>query len=188
MGKQWQTLFSWAPKSLQTVAVTMKLKDTCSLKESYDKSRKHIKKQRHHIVNNVLYSQNYVFPVVMYRCECWAINKAEHQRIDDFELWYWRRLLRVPWTERKSNQSILFWFPIRNQHWLFNGRTDAESEAPIFWPHDVKSWHIGKDPRAKKYWGQEEKGTAEDEMVGWHHQFDWHELSKLWELLMDREA
>ena len=67
----------------------------------------HIQKQRHHIINSVLYSQSYVFPVVMYRFECWTIKKAEHQRIDAFELWCWRRLLRVPRTERRSNQSIL---------------------------------------------------------------------------------
>ena len=105
-----------------------------------------------------------VFPVVMYGCENWTIMKAEHQRIDAFELWCWGRLLRVPWTAR-SNQSI----PKGHQSWIFIGRTDAEAEAPILWPPDVKSWLIGKDSDAGKDWGQEEKGVTEDEMVGWHH-------------------
>ena len=76
-------------------------------KESYDQPRQHIKKQRYYFVNKGLSSQGYVFPVVMYGCESWTINKAEHQRIDAFELWYWRSLLRITWTARRSNQSIL---------------------------------------------------------------------------------
>ena len=69
-----------------------------------------------------------VFPVVMYRYESWTIKKSEHLRIDAFELWCWRRLLRVPWTAKRSNQSG-----------IFIGRTDAEAEAPILWPPDAKS-------------------------------------------------
>ena len=104
MGKQWkqcQTLFFWAPKSLQMVTAVMKLKD-------YGKPRQHIKKHRHYFVNKGSYIvKAMVFPVVMYRCESRTIKKAECQRIDVFELWCWRRLLRVPWTARRSNQSIL---------------------------------------------------------------------------------
>ena len=76
-------------------------------KESFDPPRQHIKKQRHYFVNKGPSSQGYGFPVVMYGCKRWIIRKAEHQRIDAFELWCWRRLLRVPWTARRSNQSIL---------------------------------------------------------------------------------
>ena len=76
-------------------------------KKSYEKSRKHIKKQRHYFANKDLSSQVMVFAVVMYECESWTIKRAEHQRIDAFELWCWRRLLRVPWTAGRSNQSIL---------------------------------------------------------------------------------
>ena len=76
-------------------------------KKSYDKHRKHIKKQRHYLAYKGLYSQSYGFPVVVYGCESWTLKKAERQRIDAFELWGWRRLLRVPWTARRSNQSIL---------------------------------------------------------------------------------
>ena len=68
-----------------------------------------------------------VLPVVMYGCESWIIKKAERQRIDAFELWCWRRLLRVPWTAKRSNQPILK----ENQSWVFIGRTDAEAETPI---------------------------------------------------------
>ena len=93
-------------KSLQTVTGFMKLKDACSLEESYDKPRWHIKKQRHHFANKGPYKAM-VFPIVMYRCASWTIKKAKCQRIDAFKLWRWRRLLRVPWTARGSNQSIL---------------------------------------------------------------------------------
>ena len=71
------------------------------------KPRQHIKKQRHYFANKGPLVKAVVFPIVMYGCECWTIKKAEHRRIDAFELWYWRRLLRVPWTARRSNQSIL---------------------------------------------------------------------------------
>ena len=73
----------------------------------WDATRQHIKKQRHYFADKGLFSQAMIFPVVMYGCESWTIKKAEHQRIDAFELWCWRRLLRVPWTARRSNQSIL---------------------------------------------------------------------------------
>ena len=76
-------------------------------KESYDQTRQHIKKQRHYFVDKGLSSQSYFFPVVMYGYESWTIKKAEHWKIDAFELWCWRRLLRVPWTAKRSNQSIL---------------------------------------------------------------------------------
>ena len=83
-----------------------------------------------------------VFPVVMYGCESWTIRKAESQRIDAFELWFWSRLLRVPWTARRSNQSILK--EINSE--LFTRRSDAEAEALILLPPDVKSQLIAKDP------------------------------------------
>ena len=76
-------------------------------KESYDQPKQHIKKQRHYFANKVRLVRAIVFPVVMYGCESWTIKKAKHRRIDAFELWCWRRLLRIPWTARRSNQSIL---------------------------------------------------------------------------------
>ena len=110
-----------------------------------------------------------VFPVVMYGRESWTTKKAECWRIVAFELWCWRRLLRVPWTARWSNQK-------ENQSWIFIGRTYAEAETPILWPPDVNSWVIWKDSDAGKDWRQEEKGMTEDEMVGWHHQLNGHEF------------
>ena len=77
-----------------------------------------------------------VFPVVMYGCESWTIKKAERQRIDAFELRFWRRLLRVPWTARRSNQSFLKEI---SPEYLFIGRTDAKAENPILWPPHVKN-------------------------------------------------
>ena len=96
-----------------------------------------------------------VFPVVMYGYESWTIKKAERQRIDAFELWCWRRLLRI-----------------------FIGRTDVEAETSKLWPPDVKSLLIGKEPDAGKVWRQEEKGTIEDEIVGWHHWLNGREFEQ----------
>ena len=78
--------------------------------------------------------------------------------------------------------------PEENQPWIFIGWTDAKAGTPILWPPDVKNWLNWKDPDAGRDWRWEEKGMTEDEMVGWHHRLNGHELSKLWELVMDREA
>ena len=96
-----------------------------------------------------------VFPEVMYGCGRWTRKKAECQRIDAFELWCWRRLLRVPWTEETKPVN-----PKGNQSWIFIGRTDAEAETPILWPHDAKNWPLRKHPDVGKDWKQEEKGTT----------------------------
>ena len=113
--------------------------------------------------------QAMVFQVVMYGCESWTVKKAEYWRIDAFEQWCWRRLLRVPWTARSSNQSIL-----KDESWVFIGGTDVDAETPILWPVDAESWLIWKDPDAGKDWGQEEKETTEDELIGWHHRHNGH--------------
>ena len=106
----------------------------------------------------------------MYRCESWTIKKAEYHRIDVFELWCWRRLESS--LDCKEIQPV---HPKGNQFWIFIGRTDAEAETPILWPPDAKSWLIRKDLDAGKDWRQEETGTTEDEMVGWHHQLNGHD-------------
>ena len=113
-----------------------------------------------------------VFPVVMYGCESWTVKKAEHQRIDAFELWCWRRLLRVSWTERRSNQSILKEI---SPDYSLEGLM-LKLKLQILLPPDVKNWLTGKGPDAGKDWRQEKKGTTEDEMVGYHHQLDGHEF------------
>ena len=90
-----------------------------------------------------------IFWVVMYGCESWTIKKVEQWRIDAFELWCWRRLLRVRLLDYKGIQPV---HPKGNQSWIFIGRTDAEAETPILWPPDVKNWLIWKDPDAGKDW------------------------------------
>ena len=104
-----------------------------------------------------------VFPVVMDGGESWTRKKAKRQRIDAFELWCWRRLLKSP-LDFKEIKSVN---PKGNQPWIFFGRTDAEAEASILWSPDAKSRFTGKNPDAGKDWGQEEKEATEDEMVGW---------------------
>ena len=115
-------------------ACSHEIKMLASLKKSSDQPRQHIKKQRHYFVNKGLVKAM-VFPVVMYGYESWTRKKAECQKIDAFELWCWRRLLRVPWTARRSNQSILK----GGQSLVFIGRTDVEVESPILWLPDAKS-------------------------------------------------
>ena len=116
------------------VTADMKLKDTAPCKKSYNKPRQHIKKQRHYFANSGPYSQGYGFSSSMYGCESWTIKKAKHRRIDAFELWCWRRLLKVPWIARRSNQSILKEI---SPECLLEGRTDAEAGTSVLWPLDA---------------------------------------------------
>ena len=113
-----------------------------------------------------------VFPVVMYGCESWTRKKGEHQRIGAFELWRWRRLLRVPWTARRSNQSILK--EIRPEYSLEG--LMLKLKLQYFWPPDAKSWLIWKDPDAGKDWRREERG--QQRMVGWHHELNGYEFEQ----------
>ena len=98
----------------------------------------------------------------MYGCESWTVKKAESWRIYAFELWCWRRLLRVPWTARRSNQSIL---KEVSPGCSLEG-IDAEAGTPVIWPPHAKSWLIGKDSDSGRDWGQEEEGTT-DGWDGW---------------------
>ena len=137
-------------------------------KKNYDKLRQHIKKQRHYFTDKGPYSQSCGFSSSVCGCDSWTLKEAEHWRTICTELWNWRRLLRdckIKPVSLKGDQS-----------WVFIGRTDAEAEATVLWPPDVKSWLIGKDPDPGKDWRQEEKGMTEDKMVGWHHRVDGHEF------------
>ena len=116
-----------------------------------------------------------VFPVVMYECESGTIKKAEHWRIFAFELCV---VLEKTLESPLNCKEIKPVNPKGNQSWIFIGRTDAEAEAPKLWPPDVKSWLIRKDPDAGKDWRQEEKGTTEEKMVGWHHWLTGHEFEQ----------
>ena len=144
---------------------TMKLKDA-PWKESYDQPRQHIKSQRHYFSNRSPSSQGYGFP-------------SGHEwmwELDYKESWvpknwcFWTVVLEKTLESPLDCKEIQPVHP-KGQSWVFIGRTDVEAETPIFWPLDVESWFIWKDPDAGKDWGQEEKGMTEDEMVGWHH---WH--------------
>ena len=114
-----------------------------------------------------------VFPVVMYGCESWTIKHAVPWRTDAFELWCWRKLSRVPWSAWRSKQYILKDISpecsLEDSCWGWTSNTLA---------HDAKNWLLQKDSDARKDWRQEEKGTTEDEMIGWHHQIDQHEFEQ----------
>ena len=140
-------------------------------KKSYDQPRQHIKKQRHHFANKGLSSQSYGLFSSHVWMESWTIKKAESRRIYAFWTMVLEKTLESPLDYRET-QPV---HPKGNQSWIFIWRTDAETETPILWPLDVKNWLIWKDPDAGKVWRQE-KGTIEDEMVGWHHRLNGHKL------------
>ena len=159
--KQWQTLFSCAPKSLQMVTA---IKTLVPWKKSYDTPRQCIKKQRLHFADIGPDSQSYGFSsshVSIWELDCkegWAPKN-----------WCFRIVvLEKTLKNTLGCREIKLVNPKGNQPWIFIRRTDAEVEAPVLWPPDAKSQLIGKDPDAGKDWGQE-KGVTEDEMVGWHH-------------------
>ena len=173
MGKQWeqwQTLFSWAPKSLQVVTCSHEIK-RCLLLGRKAMANLYVWESRDIMLpKKVHLVKAMVFPVVMYGCESWTIKKAEYWRINVFELWCWRRLLRVSWTARRSNQSILKEI---SPEYSVEGLT-MKLKLQYFWPPDAKNWLTGKDSDAGKDGGQEEKGTTEDKMIGWPHWLDGH--------------
>ena len=186
MGKQWkwcQTLFSWAPKSLQVVTAAMKLKTLLLGSKVMTNLDSILKSRDIPLPTKVWLVKGITFPVVMYGCENWTTKKAEHGRTDAFELWCWRRLLRV--LDCKEIQPV---HPKGNQSWIFIGKTDDEAETPILWPPDAMSWLIGKDPDDGKDWRQEEKWATEDGMVGWHHRLDGQEFEQIPGVVIDREA
>ena len=168
-------LYFWgAPKSLQMVIAAMKLKDSCTLEVKLWPHRQHVIKQRPYFANKGPSSQSYGF-------------SSSH-------LWMWELDYKEIWVQKnwyfwtvvleKTLESPLDYKEIQpvhskgDQSWVFFGRTDIEAETPILWPPDAKSWLIWKDPDAGKDWRQEEKGMTEDEIVGWHHWLNGHELEQ----------
>jgi len=154
------------------------------LKRLSSSSRQHIKKQRHYFAYKGLSRQSYVFsssPIRMW--------ELDHKESWELKYWcFWTVVLEKTLESPLDCKEIKPVNPKGNQSWIFIGRTDAGAEAPILWPPDTKNWLMWKDSDAGKDWRQEEKGMTEDEMVGWHHWLGGHEFSKLWQLVMDREA
>ena len=141
-------------------------------KESYDQPRQHIKKQRHYFVNKCLASEGYGFSSS--HVWMWELDSKESWVPKN---WYFWTVVLVKTLESPLDCREIQPVHLKGgQSWGCIGRTDAEPEAPILWPPHVKSWLIGKDPDAGRGWGQEEKGTTEDEMAGWHHRLDGHEF------------
>ena len=150
----------------------MKSKDACSLEESYNQLRQHIKKQRHYFADKDLSSQSYGF-TNSHIC-MWKLDHKEGWAPKNWCFWtvVLEKTLESP-LDYKEIQPV---YPKGDQSWVFIGRTDGES--PILWPPDVKGQLIGKAPGAGKNWRQEEKGITEHEMVGWHHGLDGHEFER----------
>ena len=151
--------------------VAMKLKDTCSLEEKLCNPRQHIKKQRHYFADKGPSIQSYGFSssqVWMWELdykESWVLNWC-----------FWTVVLEKTLESPLDCKEIQPVHPKGNQSWISIGRIDVEVETPILWPPDAKSWLMWKDPDAGKDWRWEEKGTTEDEMVGWYHWLNGHEL------------
>ena len=142
-------------------------------KKICDKPRQRIKKHRHHFANKGPSSQSNVFP--RSRVWMWEMDHKENWVLKNWSFWIvvLEKTLENPLKCKEIK-------PVNHkgsQPWIFIGRTDAEAEAPILWPPDLRSWLIGKDLDAEKDWGQEEKGMTEDEMVGWHH---WRQWTWVW--------
>ena len=133
-----------------------------------------LKKQSCHFADKGLYSQSYCFSsshVLM-----WELDYKESWAPENW--CFWTVVLEKTFESPLDGKEIQPVHPRGNQSWMFTGRIDAEAETLVFWPPDVKSWLIWKDPDAGKDWGQEEKGTMEDEMVGWHHWLNGHGFGK----------
>ena len=178
MGNTWgnsrncQTLFLGAPKSLQMVIATIKLKRRLLLGRKIMTNLDSILKNSHYFANKGLSSQGYGFSsghVWMWELDCeesWALKN-----------WcFWTVVLEKTLESPLGCKEIQPAHSKGDQSWEFIGRNVAEAETPVLWPPHAKSWLIGKDPDAGRDWGQVEKGTTEDEMAGWHHCLDGHEF------------
>ena len=170
--KQWQILFSWAPKSLQLVTAAMKLKMLAPWKKSYGKSRQHIKKQRHHFANKGAYSQSHGFSSS--HVNMW---ESDHKEGWALKNWCFQTVLLEKTLESPLDiKEIKLVNPKGNQPWIFIGRTDAE--APILDDLMLRTISFEKTLMAGEYWGQDEKWATENETVAWHHWLNGHEYEQ----------
>ena len=133
-----------------------------------------IKKQRHHFADKGLCSQSYGFS----SRHVWMWELVHKEGWAPKNWWLWTIALEKALERPLDSKEMKSVHPKGNQPWMLTGRTDTEAEAPILWPPDAKSWLTGKDPDAGKDWGQEEKGTTEDKMVGWHHWLNRNEFQQ----------
>ena len=168
MRTQWETLFSGAPQSLQMVPAAMKFKKVLApWKKSYDQLEQHIIKQRHHFDNKGPSSQNCGFSSS--HVWVWELDYKESWAPKNW--CFWTLVLENTLESHLDFKEVQPVHPKGNQSWIFIGKTYAEAETPILWPPDAKNWLIGKVLDAGKGWRQEEKGTTEDKLIGWHHRF-----------------
>ena len=162
----------WAPKSLQMVTETMKLKDTCFLEEKLTKLDSILKIRDITLLKKSPSSQSYGFSSGhVWR---WELDCEESWLVKNWH--FWTVVLEKTLESLLDCKEIWPVHPKGGQSWVFIGRTDVEAETPILWPPHEKSWFVEKDPDAGRDWGQEEKGTTEDEMAGCHHQPDGDEF------------
>ena len=148
------------------------IKTLAPWKKSYDQSRQHIKKQRHYFANKGPSSQSYGFSSIF--LWMWELDYKESWVLKNWR--FWTVVLEKTLESPLACKEIQPVHPKGNLSWIVTGRIDTEAETPILWPPDGKNWLIWKDPDAGKDWRQEEKGTSEDEMVGWHHWLDGHKF------------
>ena len=165
--KQWQTILGGSKITADGDCSHEIKRCLAPWKESYDKPRQHIKKQRHYFADKGPYSQSYGFSSS--HVWMWDLDYTESWGPKNwcFGILVLEKALRSPLDCKEIH-------PKGKQSWIFIGRTDAE--APVLWPADVKSWLTGKDPDTGKDWRWEEKGKTDDDMVGWHHQLNGHEF------------
>ena len=144
--RNWQTLFSWAPKSLKMVTAAMKLKDLASWKKSYDIPRQGIKKQRHYFANKGPSNQSFGFSSS--HVWMWQLERKESWVPKNWGFWTVMLNSEDSWESLGLQGDQTSQFCKGNQSWILIGRTDAEAEAPILWPPDMRNWLTGKDPNA----------------------------------------
>ena len=181
--KQWQTLYFWGSKITADGDCSHEIKRHLLLGRKVMTNLDSLLNSRDiallpKVRLNYDFSISYHFFYVMHACESWTVKKAGDWRIDAFELWCWRRLLRVLWTARRSNQSILKISPEYSLEGLMlKLKLRYFGQNRLIWTDSFeKNWLIWKEPDTGKDWRQEEKGMTENEMVGWHHRLNGHEF------------